>query len=473
MPCPLVVDLDGTLLKSDVLYLSFFSYSKRNVPYVLVPLVWLLQSKALLKSKLAEHAPIDVTVLPYDEKVLSFLKKEKEKNRNIVLATASHITYATQIAEHLGLFDTVMATDSKVNLSSHKKQKALVAKFGEKGFDYIGNSRADLVIWQSARKAYLVNPERGVEQRAKKNGNVEKVFISRKHALQTWLKALRPHQWLKNLLIFIPLLAAHEFTNLPLATQALLAFLFFSLCASSAYLLNDLVDLEDDIHHSRKKHRPLTSGDLSIKAGAISIPLLFLAAFTGSLLMLPWQFTASLGVYYTLTLLYSFLMKRIAALDIISLAVLYTMRIIAGSFACGLVPTFWILAFSMFLFLSLALVKRYAELHDACEKGKTEKTKGRGYFPGDLGIISSLGTASGYLSVMVLALYIQDAKTLTLYSNPEIIWLACPLLLYWISRIWILTHRGHMHDDPVLFAVKDKTSLIVGVFFASVFVFAL
>lgn len=472
MPYPLVVDLDGTLLKSDLLYLSFFSFLKKRFSWFLLPLLWLFRGKAYLKSRLAEHAAIDVSVLPYDNRVIALLKAEKAKSRQIILATASHRVYAEQIVAYLTFIDKVFATDEDVNFSAHRKRDVLVTEFGQKGFDYIGNSRADIPVWESARKAYLVNPESGVERRARMIGNVEEVIFSKKNGIKVWFHSLRPHQWLKNLLIFIPVIAAHRVSDISLLIQALLAFLFFSLCASSVYILNDLVDLEDDLHHPRKKNRPLASGELSVKIGIITTFVFLAGSFSGSFILLPTLFTASLGVYYLLTFAYSFFLKKMMTVDIITLAVLYTMRIVAGSFACDLTPTFWILAFSMFLFLSLALVKRYAELYDAFQKGEAERTKGRGYFPGDLGIISSLGTASGYLSVMVLALYIQDQSTLLLYSHPEIIWLACPLLLFWISRIWILTYRGHMQDDPVLFAAKDWVSMVVGVLFASIFAFA-
>jgi len=472
MQNPLVVDLDGTLLKSDILFLSFVSFLKRNFFHLFLPFLWLFRGKAYLKSMLAQQTAIDVEVLPYDRRVLDLLVAEKARNRQIVLATATHISCADRIASHLGIFDRVIATDGSTNLSSENKRDALVAEFGQKGFDYIGNSRDDLVVWASAERSYLVNPEWGVERRARKIGTIEEVIVSKKRTINAWLESLRPHQWLKNLLVFIPLVAAHSVTDFHLLGLAALAFLLFSLCASSVYLLNDIVDLEDDRHHPRKKYRPLASGDLSMKTGLTTAGLFLAASFAGSVLFMPMLFTAALGVYYLLTFAYSFCLKRMMTVDVIALAALYTMRIIAGSFACGLVPTFWILAFSMFLFLSLALVKRFSELYEARERGMTDKAKGRGYFPGDLGIVSSLGTSSGYLSVMVLALYIQDARTLSLYSQPEIIWLACPLLLFWISRVWILTHRGHMQDDPVLFAIKDRISLLIGVLFGTVFVLA-
>lgn len=249
----------------------------------------------------------------------------------------------------------------------------------------------------------------------------------------------------------------------------MIAFFLFGLCASSVYLLNDILDLADDRHHASKRNRPFASGKLSIRDGLIAFPLLLVSAFVLAICFLPWPFVGALAGYYALTLAYSLFLKRYMAVDVIALAMLYTMRIIAGAAALALPLTFWILAFSMFIFLSLALVKRYAELLEARNKGEHEQTRGRGYYPVDLEMISSLGAASGYLSVMVLALYIYDQSTVQLYQYAHIIWLACPLLLFWITRIWMLTHRGAMHEDPVVFASHDRTSLIVGALFLLTF----
>jgi len=469
---PLVVDLDGTLLRSDVLFEAMLRHVKQGLGSSIEIPLWILGGKASLKEQLSQQAPLDVTALPYNEEILDLLRHAKAAGRKVVLATATHRTYADQIAEYLGCFDKVIATEQGINLSAKSKCDRLTSEFGHKGFDYIGNSHDDLPVWQAAGKAYLADPDFGVESRARTHGNVVAVFQSRRGLLQSWLKALRPHQWMKNLLLFIPLLAAHHFTDVALITQALLAFIFFSMSASSGYLFNDLLDLESDRHHARKRKRPLASGDLPIQLGIASAPLLFIAALAGSLLLLPHAFSIALGVYYILTLAYSQKLKQIMGIDTLVLAGLYTVRIIAGAYACNLVPTFWILAFSMFLFLSLAMVKRYAELHDANAKGETEQTRGRGYFPADLDVISNLGVSAGYLSVLVLALYIQDARTIQMYQTHELIWLACPILLFWISRVWMIAHRGQMHDDPVLYAVKDKVSLMTGAAFAAVFILA-
>ncbi|EEE06190.1 UbiA family prenyltransferase [Burkholderia multivorans] len=456
---PLVVDLDGTLIRSDILIESGFAYLKTAPHRFYQPLLWLARGgKPELKAQLANATNVDVSVLPYDSAVIQWLKEERARGRPLVLATASHKRYAQAISDHLGLFESTLATDRDVNLSSHNKRAALVAKFGDKGFDYAGNSHDDIVVWQAAERAYVVNPARGVENAARKLGNVERVIESRSPFLSTFSKALRLHQWLKNLLVFIPLLAGHKLSSPELIATVMLAFVAFGLCASSVYLLNDLLDLEDDRHHPVKHKRPLASGSLPLAAGLALFPALLAGAFTIALTLLPWRFCAVLVGYYMLTLAYSIFLKRQVMVDVVVLAMLYTTRIIAGSTAIGTHPTFWLLAFSMFVFLSLALVKRYAELHSMQARGLM-KTRGRGYVASDLPLISSLGTASGYLAVLVLALYIQDARTTILYRHPQVIWLACPLLLYWISRIWIIAHRGLMHDDPIVFTARDRVSL--------------
>jgi 4-hydroxybenzoate polyprenyltransferase len=469
---PLVVDLDGTLLCSDLLLETGVAFVRQRPFGFLKPLGWLARGKAALKQGLALSTDIDVTVLPYDRHVIEIIEAERRRGRPIILATASHYSLAERIADHLQLFDRVFASDSEVNLSAHRKRDLLVSHYGEQGFDYMGNSNDDLSIWASARLAYVVNPESGVERRANAIGNVEQVIRSNSSRAKDKIKALRLHQWMKNALIFVPLLAAHQMLNPVLFLNCILAFLFFGLCASSVYLLNDLLDLTDDRHHLVKCHRPFASGRLSIKWGLLVFPVLLFYAIAGSIMFLAWQFAAVLVAYYILTLGYSLFLKRYMAVDVIALAMLYTVRIIAGAAACGFELTFWILAFSMFIFLSLALVKRYAELWDARKSGRTEKTRGRGYYPSDLEMISSLGASSGYLSVMVLALYIHDQAATGLYTRPQVIWLACPLLLFWITRVWMLTHRGQMHDDPVVFAIRDRVSLVIGALFAVVFLVA-
>ncbi|WP_040259770.1 UbiA family prenyltransferase [Pseudomonas massiliensis] len=466
---PLIVDLDGTLLRSDLLLETFLAYVRKKPTGVVSVLGWLRQGKAELKEGLALAAELDVAVLPYDPEVLGLIRQARREGREVVLATASHRTLAERIAAHVGEFDDVFASEQGLNLSAERKRALLVARYGEGGFDYLGNSRDDLAVWPSAREAIVVNPDAGVERKARRLAQVSQVIDSNPPSLRLWFKALRLHQWMKNLLIFVPLLAAHLLGQPQQLLNGVLAFFCFGLCASSVYVLNDLLDLNDDRHHRTKRNRPFASGRLRLGHGLLAVPLLLTAAFGAAAMLLPWQFSAVLGAYYLLTLAYSLYLKRQMTVDVIVLAMLYTARIIAGVAAFSVPLTFWILAFSMFIFLSLALVKRYAELREARSRDMHAMTRGRGYYPGDLDMIASLGAASGYLSVMVLALYIHDGATASLYAFPHVIWLACPLLLFWITRVWMLTHRGEMNDDPVVFAIRDRISQVIGLLFGVVF----
>jgi 4-hydroxybenzoate polyprenyltransferase len=308
-----------------------------------------------------------------------------------------------------------------------------------------------------------------LEREAKFLGNVGSVSRPPSAVLHNWGRALRVHHWLKNLLLFVPLLAAHRYSESRLIFLALVAFLSFGLCASSAYILNDLLDLQNDRHHSRKRSRPFASGQLSIRSGMIAFPLLLIAAFGLGIWLLPIAFALGLASYYALTLAYSLWLKRRVVIDVIILAGLYTLRVIAGALALGIMLSFWLLAFSMFIFLSLALVKRYAELFQIRALRNDDPAPGRAYYADDLQMIASLGAASGYMAVMVLALYIDDERTTQLYTHPEFIWLTCPLLLTWITRVWMLAHRGAMNEDPVVFAAGDRVSLSIGTLIALVF----
>lgn len=468
----LVVDLDGTLIKTDILYEnanSFICSSPLRTPQLLK---WLLLGKSTLKDKLSERTEIDASTLPYNEKLISWLRDEKSNGRTIILATASHRSFAEQVANYLNLFDDVLATDKETNLRGQNKADTLIKLYGEKGYDYVGDCSADLPVWKSANIAHLVGQSEQLIKKIKKLSTLGRVFDNQDTPrIKTYIKAIRLHQWMKNLLIFVPLLAAHSITDLTSVLITFLAFITFGMTASSVYLLNDLIDVEDDRHHHSKCKRPFASGNLSLIQGWVIWPCILIAALTLSLIFLPPAFFLSLVAYYTLTVAYSFLLKRKAIIDVIALAMLYTMRIIAGASATATMPSYWLLAFSIFIFLSLALIKRYSELKTAREVGK-EKLRGRGYLQEDLEAVSAMGTASGYISVLVLALYIQDPSTANMYSNTQVLWAACPILIYWISRAWLITHRGEMNDDPIVFAIKDKPSWVVGILFALVFILA-
>lgn len=469
---PLVVDLDGTLINTDLLHESAFAFVIQNPLRAFIVLKWLRKGKAHLKEKLAHQVKIDVAHLPYNQAVLNLIETERKKGRKIILATASHKIYAEQIAQHLKIFDAVFATQNHTNLSAQRKCDLLVKEFGDKNFDYVGNSHDDLKVWKHANHGHAINTSCCLNRKIAALRNVESIPVAKKNSLKVWAKALRLHQWVKNSLIFVPLLASHKISDLDLIIKGALAFLFFGLCASHVYLFNDLIDLKNDRIHKSKRFRPAAAGLISIPAALLVSFALLAFSLIGAFCALPLWFGISLVAYYFLTFAYSLFLKRIMMFDVITLAALYTMRIISGTFAFELSLTFWMLAFSMFIFLSLSLVKRFTELHDQRSQGRTEIAHGRGYYPSDLEMVSSLGAAAGYISVMILALYIQDINTVKLYSHQKVIWFACPVLLYWISRVWMLAHRGQMHEDPVVFAIKDRVSWITGILLAIIFWYA-
>ncbi|MDE2464367.1 MAG: UbiA family prenyltransferase [Alphaproteobacteria bacterium] len=455
---PLCVDLDGTLIHSDLLIESALALLARNPLYGFAMLFWLFRGKAHLKQEIAKRCEIQVATLPFNATLIDWLHEQRPR-RPLVLCTASDAKLASAVAIHLGFFSEVMASNGITNLSGHNKCRALVRRFGERCYDYAGNGKADIEVWQHARNAIVVDATPALQRAAAQAAPVERIFERRPRRLQAWFRALRLHQWLKNLLTFLPLLTAHRLFDIAALTDAGLGFLSFGLCASGVYLLNDLLDLDADRRHPRKRRRPFASGSLPLAAGLIAAPLLTLGAF-GLAVALDPRFALVLLGYYALTLAYSLWLKRIVMLDVIVLAALYTVRIIAGTVVIDQALSFWLLAFSMFIFLSLAMLKRYTELLAMQTSGES-KASGRGYNVDDLALIQSLGGASGYLSVLVLALYINSTASEALYRHPQVLWLLCPLLLYWISRVWVIAHRGLMHDDPVIFAVVDRVSRVV------------
>lgn len=467
---PLCVDLDGTLIRTDLLYEGICSLAKHSFFSLFLLPFWLILGKANMKEQISKRVQIDPALLPYNEALIGYLRSAKAAGRVLVLATASPRPYAELVANHLGLFDSVLATENGHNLSARNKAERLCALYGEKQFVYVGNSSDDLKVWGKAGRAILVETSPKIAAKAAMLVPIEAKFEGEKPGFRDYLKAIRLHQWLKNILIFVPLFAAHRVGEVGLFSEALLAFLAFGMCASSVYLLNDLLDLPSDRQHSSKHMRPFASGKIPILHGMGLIPVLLLIAGLISL-NLTGYFAMVLGCYYLTTFAYSMWLKNKVIIDVITLATLYTFRIIAGAAATKIVPSFWLLAFSMFLFLSLAMVKRYSELLDVLKQSKI-KPAGRGYHVDDLSVVMSLGTASGYLSVLVLALYVNSQDVRHLYSNYQLLWLVLPLFLFWISQMWMKTHRGEMHDDPVVFAVRDRASLIIAVLIGAVVMMA-
>jgi 4-hydroxybenzoate polyprenyltransferase/phosphoserine phosphatase len=464
--CNLVVDLDGTLIFTDMLHESALRALRDNpfdtlrIPY------WLSQGKAVLKRHLADRTDFDPASLPYNHELLEWLKQQRIQGRKLILCTASDRSIAIAISEHLGVFADVMASDGTTNLAGKYKAEALEQRFGNAGFDYAGNSRADLAVWQRARRAIVVNASADLVRQAGARCEVERVFSSPTVGFTTWRRVLRVHQWMKNLLLFVPLFAAHQITSSDTWLALILAFFSFSLCASSVYIANDLLDMESDRQHPRKCYRPFASGMVPAWMGVILAPILLLASLAISR-HVGGSFLSWLVFYFVLTCAYSWGLKRLVLVDCLTLAMLYTLRIVAGAAAANMPLSFWLLAFSVFLFLSLAFVKRYAELQVQLLNRK-HKAYGRGYYTSDAPLVQMLGITSGYAAVLVLALYLNSDAVVKLYRTPEFVWGTVPVMLFWVSWMWMQAHRGKMHDDPLVFAVKDKASLLAGVSFATV-----
>jgi 4-hydroxybenzoate polyprenyltransferase/phosphoserine phosphatase len=464
---PLAVDLDGTLIRSDLLLESLLALLKRNPLYLFMLIVWLFRGKAAFKRAIASRIKVDPALLPYNQGLLEWLKGQREQGRTLILATASDRLMVEPLFGHVGIFDELIASDGHNNLAGAGKARALVERFGEGAFAYAGDGEVDLAVWQVAASGVVVSPCPQLRARAAALTEIEANFGDEAaSSTRDFIRAIRPHQWLKNLLIFVPLLTSHSFDGESFL-MALAAFVVFSMCASSVYLLNDMLDLAADRLHPKKRLRPFASGGLSLRVGIVATPLLLLGAFAIAW-WLPIKFLLVLAGYYLLTLGYSLWLKQQEVVDVLLLASLYTIRIIAGGVAIGVALSFWLLAFSMFLFLSLAMVKRYSEIWGLVERGK-EKAAGRGYGAADLETLSQLGGTAGYMAVLVLALYINSDTVVELYDDPRVIWFLCPLVLYLVSRIWLLARRGQVDEDPVVFVVRDRHSRIVAVIGAILF----
>jgi 4-hydroxybenzoate polyprenyltransferase len=451
--------MDGTLVMTDLLWESLLVLLKRQPWHLLFLPLWLLGGKACFKNQVARHITLDPACLPYRQDVLEFLRREKASGREILLATASDQKLAQSVASHLGLFSAVFASDGSVNLSGRQKLACLREYLKDREFDYLGNARIDLPLWKAASEAILVSPSHRLVKQVAKINRSQRVFPVGEPHLPILVRAFRAHQWIKNLLLFVPLILAHQVTDAERLLTVFWAFCSLSVCASGAYILNDLVDLESDRRHPEKRKRPLAAGVLSIPSGLFWMGFLFALGFSLAVSLLPGLFAAVLGFYAAINGIYSLYVKRLIVVDVLVLAGLYTLRIFAGGIAADVPVSPWLLAFSVFLFLSLAFVKRYAELsrHGAEETLRNA----RGYRVEDREVLRTTGAASGYLSVLVLALYLNSREVAVLYRHPQVLWFVCAVILYWVTRIWLLAHRREM-EDPILFTIRDPATYVVG-----------
>ncbi len=456
---PLCVDLDGTLVYTDTSWESVVRLLRSRPWMAFCFPLWLIRGRARFKAEIASRVSFDPEELGYIEELLEFLREEKARGRHLILATAANEQIADSVAGHLGLFDSAFGSDDRVNLKGARKAETLVRAYGKRGFDYAGNDRADMAIWEEARTAYVVNASPRLRDRMAARGPfVGKAPMGDLTLLQL-ARALRIHHWSKNTLLFVPFLAAHHFADISGWIQLMVGFLAFGTCASSVYLANDLLDLESDRRHPSKRGRVITSGRLRISHGIYLALGLFVVSILLSL-VLPVGFLACFLIYWLGTNLYSLILKRVYLVDVVVLAGLYILRILSGAEAVGVSVSPWLVAFSLFFFLSLALSKRYVEILGFSDSSAS-KISGRGYGSRDRGVVFALGVGSGIFSILVLALYMNSGHVDTLYGTAEFIWIGVVLMLFWIGRVWLRAKRGLLDDDPILFAIRDRTSYVV------------
>ena len=468
LDAPLVVDLDGTMIRSDLLVEGFFRRAEGD-PFAVFPLLFALRrGKAHFKDVIAQGVDLDPASLPYDGAVLGLIRKAIEAGRPVYLASASNERFVSAIADHFGFFAGWFGSGATTDISGRNKARLLAERFGEGGFDYIGNDQADIHVWEVAAKRIGVRTPSRLNRELAALG-VE-VIDSPKPALATWLKLFRVHQYAKNALVFLPFLTAHKF-NLGSLLDCFLATVAFSLCASSVYILNDLVDLSADRGHPTKKNRPLAAGTIPILHALIAMPVLFFCSIAlAAFVSLP--FLGVLLFYWVLTNAYSFWLKKKMLIDIVALAALYTLRVIGGAAAINVMVSEWLLAFSMFIFASLALIKRYVELATRLDRDLPDP-KNRNYRRSDMDIVAALAGAAGFNAVTVFALYISSDTGRALYRHPQFLWLICPILMYWVGRMLMMAHRRLVHDDPIVFALKDHTSIITFICVAAIMLAAI
>ncbi|HXS40557.1 MAG TPA: UbiA family prenyltransferase [Stellaceae bacterium] len=466
---PLVVDVDGTLIGGDLLVESMVRLVAARPHRLFSILLWMLSGRAVLKRRIAELVAIEPATLNLNAVVIERINAARRDGREVYLASAADESYVRELAEHVGA-NGYFASDGERNLAGIAKAKRLIAEFGQGRFDYIGNEWRDLVVWKAANHAIAVGPSGSLRKRISAVDPAAEVIEKHRSGLADYLKELRPHQWVKNILVFTPLVAAHDLVLHELALTGI-AFLCLSLCASGTYVFNDILDLAHDRQHATKRFRPLASGRIRIASAALMGAALIIGG-------LAWAFATSTGLfgiilaYLIATSAYSLYLKRKTFVDVVALATLYTMRILAGATVALIPLSHWFLAFSIFIFLALAIVKRLREIIGLRHAGK-EKSSGRAYFVEDLPVLAALAGASSFAAVVVLALYINSPEIAEHYGRPDFLWLLCPLLVYWLGRVVLLTNRGVVADDPIVFALIDRASWVVALCAAATFIAAL
>ena len=471
---PICVDLDGTILRSNSLLECAFVLLRESPGMIFALPFWFLRGQAYLWTRVVEgmRRRLDPGHLPYRPETVAWIRKQKAEGQSIFLVTGAHRVVAEAVAEHLGVFDGIIATCSpEVHCVGNAKRDLLVAQFREGQFDYVGDSDADLPVWRSCRRAVVVPGNPRISRALSREGrDCESIGVESESRSRALFRAQRPHQWAKNLLVFAAVVLSHNLFNLTAVVGAACAMLCFCALSSATYIVNDAIDLDVDRQHASKRRRPFASGTLSLVWAGVLPPLLLVPGVAVGFLMAP-RFGEWLLVYVVLSMLYSLRWKRYPILDVISLAALYAIRVVAGGAATGILISPWTLAFIMFLFFSLALAKRYSELYNLHLQDQRKPGR-RGYLTTDMPCVQSLGTSSGLVATLVLVLYIQSPENARLYHHPTVMWLMCPVLGYWIAKIWLLASRGEMNEDPVLHALRDRTSYILGAVAAAIMVTA-
>jgi 4-hydroxybenzoate polyprenyltransferase/phosphoserine phosphatase len=467
---PLCVDLDGTLLHTDTLWETAILQLKARPWRLLAAPAWLLAGRARLKDKLAAGVSLDCASLPFTAEFIEYLRRERATGREIVLVSACARRVGEQIAAHLGLFDEVITSDTTTNLKGPAKARVLVQRYGEGGFDYAGNEATDLPVWAAARERIAVNAPMGLVRQMRRSEKPLRTFAPSGGRLKATIKALRCHQWCKNVLVFVPIITAHAYFNRSAVLGGLAMFAAWCLVASGIYVTNDLLDLEADRRHPSKRNRPFASGALPISVGLALGPALLLAG-TAVAASLSTACAIALLSYIAVSTAYSFHLKKRPLVDVFTLAFLFTIRVVGGGVASGYPVTMWLLAFTIFLFLGLAFLKRCSELVRIQALGRRHLGS-RGYGVVDLVTLQMFGIASAFVAIVVFALYLNSTVAEAQYRWPAALFGVAPCLLLWLCRLWLATGRGEMHDDPIVYSMKDRVSWAVGAGVLAVYVVA-
>jgi 4-hydroxybenzoate polyprenyltransferase/phosphoserine phosphatase len=467
----LCVDLDGTLVATDTLHECLLCMARHRPWQVFLLPFWLLRGKAYFKHRVADATAGLLGQLPYREAVVAYIREHSNGSGGVLLTTAADERIARQVAKELPIFAHVLASDSRTNLSGERKLEEIKRYAEGRPFAYMGDHRKDIPIWLASQCAIMVGNSEKLRSQIGPGPNLVVIPKERNATLRDWIRQLRCHQWSKNLLLLVPLVLGHLVTHLPSLFAAIMAVAAFSMMASAVYIANDLIDLPYDRQHPKKSKRPIASGAISIQAAALAAVVLTAGAFLISILFLSPAFIGALLGYVAMNAAYSLWLKRVEIVDVILLAGFYIYRVIVGAIAIDVVPTFWLLVFSMFFFLGLGIVKRFSDLVLAA-KAEQAAFPGRSYDTGDIEFFRTIGVASSCVAVLVLALYLQSREVTQLYQHPMYLWLVCPLVLYWSMRTWLVAQRGEMPDDPIAFALRDPASYVVGALAALLLVLA-